>query len=50
LLYEGKGIESVLPILGVLVIFAVILFPLGVAMFRMGIKKGEKIGSLAKWA
>lgn len=50
LLYEGKGIESALPILGVLVIFAVILFPLGVAMFRMGIKKGEKIGSLAKWA
>jgi ABC-2 type transport system permease protein len=50
LLYEGKGIESALPILGVLAVFAAILFPLGVAMFRMGIKKGEKIGSLAKWA
>ncbi len=50
LLYEGKGIESVLPILGILVVFALVLFPLGVAMFRLGIKKGEKIGSLAKWA
>ena len=50
LLYEGKGVESVLPILGILVIFALVLFPLGIAMFRMGIKKGEKIGSLAKWA
>lgn len=50
LLFEGKGIESAVPILGILVVFAVVLFPLGVIMFRKGIRKGEKVGSLAKWA
>ena len=32
-----------------LAIFAVVLFPIGVYSFRMGIKKGEQTGSLAKW-
>lgn len=50
ILTEGAGLETALPILGILTVFAVILFPLGIAMFRMGIRKGEKVGSLAKWS
>ncbi|MEE9150801.1 MAG: ABC transporter permease [Thermoplasmata archaeon] len=50
IMFEGKGIDSVIPILGILAVFAVVLFPLGVAMFRWGIKKGERVGSLAKWS
>jgi hypothetical protein len=49
-LLQGEGIGSALPIMGILAVFAFILFPLGVAMFRMGIQKGEKAGSLAKWS
>lgn len=49
LIFEGGGVESALPILGILALFALILFPLGVAMFRLGIRKGERMGSLAKW-
>ncbi|UCG69780.1 MAG: ABC transporter permease [Thermoplasmata archaeon] len=50
LLFEGKGLESTIPVLGILVLFAAVLFPLGVIMFRWGVKKGEKVGSLAKWS
>ncbi|UCE38176.1 MAG: hypothetical protein JSW00_02765 [Thermoplasmata archaeon] len=49
-LLQGGGIGNAIPIMGILVIFALILFPLGVAMFRFGIRKGERVGSLAKWA
>lgn len=49
-LLEGGGIENAIPIMFILILFASVLFPLGIAMFRLGIKKGEKIGSLAKWA
>jgi hypothetical protein len=49
-LLQGEGVGSALPIMGILAVFAFILFPLGVAMFRMGIRKGEKAGSLAKWS
>ena len=48
--FEGKGIGDTIPIMGILALFAFVLFPLGVAMFRLGIKRGEKIGTLAKWA
>lgn len=50
ILTEGADFETVLPILGILIVFALILFPLGVFMFRMGIRKGERVGSLAKWS
>ncbi len=49
-LLSGGDIINALPIMGILVIFALILFPLGVMMFRIGIRKGEKKGSLAKWS
>ncbi len=49
-LLGGGSVANALPIMGILVIFALILFPLGVAMFRLGIRKGERIGGLAKWA
>ena len=32
-----------------LAIFAAVLFPVGLAMFKHGIKKGEKEGKLARW-
>jgi len=50
ILTEGAGLDTALPIIGILIVFALILFPLGLFMFRMGIKKGEKMGSLAKWS
>ncbi len=50
ILTEGAGLDTALPILGILIVFAFILFPLGVFMFRMGIRKGERVGSLAKWS
>lgn len=49
-LLQGEGVGSALPIMGILAVFAFILFPMGVAMFRLGIQKGEKTGSLAKWS
>ncbi len=49
-LLQGEGMGSALPIMGILAVFAFVLFPLGVAMFRMGMRKGEKVGSLAKWS
>jgi len=50
ILTEGAGLDTALPIIGILIVFAFILFPLGVLMFRMGIRKGERVGSLAKWS
>lgn len=50
ILTEKAGLGTTLPILGILILFALILFPLGVVMFRMGIRKGERVGSLAKWS
>ncbi|UCF08095.1 MAG: ABC transporter permease [Thermoplasmata archaeon] len=50
ILTEGSGMETALPVMGILIIFALILFPLGVLMFRLGIRKGERVGSLAKWS
>lgn len=47
---EGPILDTILPIIGILIVFAFILFPLGVFMFRMGIRKGERVGSLAKWS
>jgi hypothetical protein len=47
---QGGGVRNALPIMGILVVFALVLFPLGVGMFKLGIRKGEKQGSLAKWA
>jgi ABC-type multidrug transport system permease subunit len=33
----------------ILVIFSIILLPIGLYLFNLGIKKGEKDGSLARW-
>jgi hypothetical protein len=48
-LLQGEGIGAALPVIGVLILFALLLFPLGIGMFKAGIEEGERTGSLARW-
>ncbi|MFH0816549.1 MAG: ABC transporter permease [Methanobacteriota archaeon] len=51
ILLNGKGLmdPSIQMIILILAIFSMILLPLGMAMFKSGIKKAEKDGTLARW-
>jgi ABC-2 type transport system permease protein len=46
---ETLGSPNIIWIIGVLVIFSIILLPLGIALFSAGIRKAERDGTLARW-
>ena len=52
IIFDGYGIDNfeIQMILLYLLIFILILFPLGFYIFKYGIKKAEKEGTLARWA
>ncbi len=46
----GLPLTELLRTIIILAVFALILFPLGQAMFKKAVRKGEKEGKLAKWS
>lgn len=46
---EGISSHSIQLTIAYLIIFSIILLPLGIFMFNMGIRKAEKDGTLARW-
>lgn len=51
ILLQGENLSShtIQLSIGYLVVFSIILFPLGMWLFNRGIKKAERDGSLARW-
>jgi hypothetical protein len=49
-IFAGKGLGDVQVAILYLILFSCILFPLGLWVFKKGIQKAEREGTLARWA